>query len=498
MPLRIYNTLSREKELFEPVHPGRVNVYVCGPTVYDYPHIGHAKTYVSFDIVVRYLRYRGLDVLYVQNITDVGHLTDDADSGEDKVGKRAQARGVLPMALVETYTREYFKAMDLLGCVRPDISPRATGHVPEMIDLIQRLIAEGHAYESEGNVYFDVESFKDYGKLSRRRLDEQESSGRVELGAGKRNAADFALWKSAEGTGHVMRWNSPWGVGFPGWHIECSAMAMKYLGQTLDIHGAGVDNLFPHNEDEIAQSECATHAPFVKYWMHNGTVKVDGEKMSKSKGNFTTVEEGISRFGAQVLRFWVVSSHYRSPIDYRDEPEAGKPGGTVQDAARAFERLQTAVNSVERYVALPEGAADGEVAAGLQAYLETARAQFIEAMDDDFNTPAAVAALFGLATEINRLTGSAAQRTAEGVAAAQAARELMTELTSVLGLALTPEANSAENDVVEPLMELVLGARQALRKAKDFAAADALRNGLKELGIVVEDRPEGAAWRFGS
>lgn len=488
MPLRIYNTLSREKELFEPLQPGRVNMYVCGPTVYDFPHIGHAKTYISFDVAVRYLRYRGYDVLYVQNITDVGHLTDDADQGEDKIQRRARERRVEPMALVETYTREYFRAMDLLNCVRPDISPRASGHIPEMIDLIQRLIEQGHAYVADGSVYFDVESFHDYGKLARRRLDEQESGGRVEPGAGKRNAADFALWKSAEGTGHLMRWSSPWGVGFPGWHIECSAMAMKYLGDTLDVHGAGVDNIFPHNEDEIAQSECATHAPFVRYWMHNGTVMVDGVKMSKSLGNFKTVHDEVERFGAPLLRFWVVASHYRSPIDYTD--------ASVRDAGRALERLQIALQGVERYLTLPPGADDESAAAELTGHTETARMSFLAGMEDDFNTPAALAALFVLATEMNRLTGAARVRSEAGAAAATGARNLMLELTAVLGLDLAPAAATTENDVVAPLMDLVLAARQALRKNKDFAAADELRNGLKAAGIVVEDRPDGSTWRF--
>jgi len=490
MPLRIYNTLAREKVPFEPLHPERVHVYVCGPTVYDFPHIGHAKTYVSFDIVVRYLRYRGFDVLYVQNITDVGHLTDDADEGEDKIQKRAQQRRVEPMALVETYTREFFRALDALNCARPDISPRATGHIPEMIELILKLIAEGHAYEADGNVYFDVESFRDYGKLSRRRLEEQETTGRIEAGAGKRNAADFALWKTAEGTGHLMKWNSPWGWGFPGWHIECSAMAMKYLGETIDIHGAGVDNLFPHNEDEIAQSECATHQPFVRYWMHNGTVKVGGEKMSKSKGNFKTVDEEIGRFGAPLLRYWVLSGHYRSPIDYTDE--------SVQDAGRAMQRLQISLQNVGRYLSLEPGAADAEAAAELQRQLVVQKDAFLAAMDDDFNTPAALAALFGLATEMNRVTAAATQRSDEGGAAATAARDLMNELTEVLGLQLTSAAGAAENDLTDPLMQVILGARQALRRNKDFAASDEIRGQLKELGIVVEDRPEGATWRKGS
>lgn len=486
MALRIYNTLSRDKELFEPVHPGRVNMYVCGPTVYDLPHMGHAKTYVCFDAVVRYLRYRGYDVLYVQNITDVGHLMQDADEDEpDKVEERARQRGVQPMALVETYTREFFQAMDTLNCLRPDISPRATGHVPEMIELTECLVERGHAYVSGGNVYFDVESDRDYGKLSRRRLEEQEGGGRVEPGAGKRNLADFALWKSAEGTGHLMRWNSPWGPGFPGWHIECSAMAMKYLGETVDIHGAGVDNIFPHNEDEIAQSECATEKPFVRYWMHNGTVLVDGEKMSKSKGNFKTVQEEVERFGAQVIRFWVLSHHYRSPINYE--------GGTLQEAGRAMERLKTALQNAQRYLSLPEGAEDA--AAELERQAAAYRDRFLEAMDDDFNTPAAIAALFGLATEINRLTATAAARSVPGTAATQAAHDLMVELGGVLGLAWTSSGPATENDITGPLVQLLLGARQSLRKAKDYAAADDLRNGLKELGIVVEDRPEGSTWR---
>lgn len=493
MTLRIYNTLSREKEPFEPLHPGRVNMYVCGPTVYDYPHIGHAKTYVSFDVVVRYLRYLGLDVLYVQNITDVGHLTDDADAGEDKIGKRAAERRVQPMQLVETYTREFFQATDALNCLRPDISPRATGHIPEMIDLIQRLVEGGHAYVSEGNVYFDVESFRDYGKLSRRRLEEQEASGRVEAGAGKRNASDFALWKAAAGTGHMMRWNSPWGVGFPGWHIECSAMAMKYLGETLDLHGAGVDNVFPHNEDEIAQSECATHAPFVRYWMHNGTVLVGGEKMSKSKGNFKTVAEEIGRFGARVLRFWVVSSHYRSPIDYTDE--------SVRDAGRAFERLQIALQNADRYLGLPSGdETDATRSAAEELTRQTAshRRLFLEGMDDDFNTPVAVSALFGLATETNRVAATAAQRSPAGAQAVTGARDQLRELLGVLGLDVSPAADRADDDIAGPVLDLLLQARAALRQHRDWPASDAIRDGLKGLNVIVEDRPGGAAWRRGS
>ncbi len=489
MALRIYNTLTRQKEVFEPLHEGRVNMYVCGPTVYDYPHLGHAKSYIGFDVAVRYLRYSGYDTLYVQNITDVGHLQGDVDeNAEDKVAARARARGVQPMQLVETFTREYFRAMDALNCLRPDISPRATGHIPEMIALIERLIENGHAYVVDGSVYFDVESFKEYGKLSNRRLEEQESGHRdVEGGSGKRHPADFALWKNAEGTGHLMRWKSPWSVGFPGWHIECSAMAMKYLGETLDIHGAGVENVFPHNEDEVAQSECATHQPFSRYWMHNGTVMVNGEKMSKSKGNFRVIMDEIGKYGAPLVRFWVLSKHYRTPVDYTDEG--------LQEAGRAMDRLKIALQSAERYLQLPEGTGDEEKAKGLDEHVATVVDRFKEAMDDDFNTPAALAVLFGLATEMNQLTASAAEKTPAGAAAAETARTAMLDLCGVLGLELAQAGGAAENDLTGPLVELVLAARQALRRNKDYAGADELRQSLGELGIVVEDRKDGSTWR---
>jgi cysteinyl-tRNA synthetase len=433
------------------------------------------------------VRRREYDVLYVQNITDVGHLVGDGDEGESKIEKRARERQVQPMQLAETYTREFFAAMDRLNCLRPDISPRATGHIPEMIALIERLIANGHAYVSEGNVYFDVESKQDYGKLSRRKLEDQESAGRIEPGAGKRNAADFALWKTAEGSGHLMNWPSPWGVGFPGWHIECSAMSMKYLGETFDIHGAGVDNIFPHNEDEVCQSEAATGKLFCRYWLHNGTVMVGGEKMSKSKGNFKTIADEIEKFGAQVLRLWVVASHYGSPIDYTEE--------SVRAAARARERLGIALKNVERYLSLDLGEDDAEAAAALSDGLPRFRNRFYEAMDDDFNTPAALAVMFELATEMNRLTGAATGKSEAGTSAGSAARDLMIDLADVLGLVLTDDETASDNDITGALVVMLLEARQSLRKAKDFGAADGIRASLSELGIVVEDRPEGPTWR---
>jgi cysteinyl-tRNA synthetase len=488
MALRIYNSLSREKELFEPLVQGRVNMYVCGPTVYDSPHIGHAKSSVSFDIVVRYLRHLGYDVRYVQNITDVGHLTDDADEGEDKIIKRAQQRRVEPMQLVETYTREYFRAMDALNCLRPDISPRASGHIPEIIELVQRLIESGHAYEANGSVYFDVGSYPDYGKLSNRRIDEQEAGARVEVAAGKRDSADFALWKHADPS-HIMRWNSPWGPGFPGWHIECSAMAMKYLGETIDIHGAGVDNIFPHNEDEIAQSECATHKPFVRYWMHNGSLMTGGVKMSKSLGNFLTVEQAIERFGAARLRYFIASSHYRSRLDFT--PEA------IEEAGRALERLQIAVQNADRYLAT---AGSGNGGSGgseeLAAQLAEHRSAFTAGMDDDFNTPAALGAMFQLSADMNRVTAASRApndtRTAAGIGAM---REALLEMGGVLGLDLSPTADGTGSDVLPGLMDLILSLRTELRAKKEWALTDQIRDRLKELGIVVEDHKEGSSWR---
>lgn len=490
MPLKIYNTLTRRKEEFVPLVPGRVNIYVCGPTVYDYPHIGHAKSYVSFDIVVRYLRYLGYDVLYVQNITDVGHLTDDSDEGEDKILKRARERRVEPMQLVETYTREYFAAMDALNVLRPDISPRASGHIPEIIQLCQRLIEKGHAYVANGSVYFDVASFPEYGKLSNRRVEDQEAGGRVEIAAGKRDPADFAIWKKAEPS-HLMRWPSPWGEGYPGWHIECSAMAMKYLGETIDIHGAGIDNIFPHNEDEIAQSECATCRPFVRYWMHNGTVRVDGVKMSKSLGNFTTIQDAIREYGAPLLRFFVVSSHYRSPLDFSKEAMA--------DAARALERLQIAIRNADRFVELPLGSNGPTAPQQVEETLRRHREAFLSAMDDDFNTPAALAALFELAKEMNAISAvPGAVPTPATRDAVARMRALLVELAGILGLDLEPPKHDRDSELVPGLVSLLLELRQLLREKREFAVADRVRQRLRELGIIVEDRPEGATWRRGT
>ncbi len=475
MPLTVYNSLSRSKELFEPITPGRVNMYVCGPTVYDNPHIGHVKSYVSFDVVVRYLRFLGYKVRYVQNITDVGHLLD---SGEDRILRGAEREQLQPMELVERYTRAYFAAMDALNVLRPDISPHASGHVPEQIELVQKLLEKGMAYEVNGSVYFDVAKFPEYGKLSGRKVEEQMAGARLDVIEEKRHPADFALWKKAEPE-HIMQWNSPWGRGFPGWHIECSAMSMKYLGESIDIHGGGIENQFPHHECEIAQSEAATGKRFVKYWLHNNMVLVDGVKMSKSLGNFTTVEKALSKFSGEQVRFFILQSHYRSPVDFS--------AAAITAAGQGLERLTGTLAAVRRR----GEAADATAAAASAAaatLIDTYRGRFLAAMDDDFNTPAAIGHLFDFCREINKhLDG--------GGNAADALlfeRTLESLLGDILGLRLEKQERTV---AAGPFIELLLNLRAALRQKREFQMADQLRDQLQELGVAIEDGKEGTRWR---
>lgn len=382
MSLKIYNTLSRQKEVFVPLVEGRVGIYVCGPTVYGHSHIGHAKSYVSFDVVVRWLRHLGYKVKYVQNITDVGHLTDNADEGEDKIAEQAKREKLEPMEIAQAYTRSFFEDMDALGVLRPNISPTASGHIPEQIELIKTLIQKGYAYEVNGSVYFSVSAFSGYGKLSgRTKQEELEAGTRVAVRSEKRNPSDFALWKKAE-PGHLMRWPSPWGWGYPGWHIECSAMSMKYLGETFDIHGGGMENQFPHHECEIAQSEAATGKPFVRYWMHNNMVTVNGVKMGKSLGNFTTIKDALQKVSPLVLRFFILQSHYRSTLDFSD--------AALYAAKAGLDKLH---ETYARLLNAPEGTGVLKLKRFEQA--------FHEAMNDDFNSPVAIAVLFDLAREVN-------------------------------------------------------------------------------------------------
>jgi cysteinyl-tRNA synthetase len=494
--LKVYNTLGRALQEFRPLHGNLVGVYVCGPTVYGHSHIGHAKSYVSFDVIVRYLRYLGYRVRYVQNITDVGHLTD-TETGEDKVGAKARELGIQPMEVAEAFTRSYFEDMDALNVLPPDISPRASGHIPEQIALVQKLIEGGHAYEADGNVYFDVESFPGYGKLSGRSLDEMAEAVRLEARTDKRHAADFALWKKAE-PGHLMRWTSPWGEGFPGWHVECSAMSMKYLGETFDIHGGGIENAFPHHEDEIAQAEGATGKQFVRYWLHNNMVTVNGQKMGKSLGNFITLKDAFAGkpplgkpVRPMVLRYFVLTSHYRSPLDFSIE--------ALDAAQKGLERIENTVGRVRRMLQPggPAGVgAEGVVSEAVTKLVSDTRAQFLAAMDDDFNTAAAIGVLSTFTREVNRLLD---ERSAGGgpVQAIAALNGVYEDLGGrILGIVTEKTGLRAAAGIERRLIEALLMVRADLRKAKQYELADSIRKCLLDLGIEVQDGPESATWQL--
>ncbi|MCL5027091.1 MAG: cysteine--tRNA ligase [Chloroflexi bacterium] len=457
--MKVYNTLSRQEEEFRPIGDP-VRMYVCGITPYSTSHIGHAMSYIVFDVVRRYLEYRGYRVKHVQNFTDI----------DDKIIARANEQGIPASQLAEKYIAEFFEDMDLLNIKRADVYPRATGEVPEIIKLVGGLVDEGYAYVLEGDVYFRVDSKADYGKLSHRSLDEMRAGARVEVEETKENPLDFALWKEAK-PGEPS-WDSPWGKGRPGWHIECSAMSTKYLGEQIDIHGGGQDLIFPHHENEIAQSEAYTgKVPFARYWMHNGLLQLRGEKMSKSIGNLVTIREAVQEHGADSLRLFVLGSHYRSPLTYTEDSAAS--------AKRGAERLRLAMQGYRPgengSPAMREAAANAENA-------------FVEAMDDDFNTSLAVASLFDLAREINR-----AREAGAGPSDLSPAQGKLLELSQVLGLTMKEPVSTAM--AAAPFIELLLEVRHELRAARQFAVADKIRQRLGELGITVEDRPDGTSWR---
>ena len=510
-----------------PLEEGLVGIYVCGPTVYGDAHIGHAKSYVSFDAIVRYLRYLGYRVRYVQNITDVGHLTDDADAGEDKVEQKARQMGLEPMEVAEKFTRSYFEDMDALNVIRPDISPRASGHIPEQIELVRRLLDRGHAYEAAGNVYFDVTSFGDYGKLSGRKLEDTMEGARVEVSDEKRHPADFALWKRAE-EGHIMRWQSPWGAGFPGWHLECSVMAMKYLGETIDIHGGGIENVFPHHEDEIAQSEAATGKPFVRYWMHNNMVTVEGQKMGKSLGNFITLKDAFAGSGPMqeavrpmVMRYFILSSHYRSPLDFSWQ--------ALEAAGKGLERIE---NTVGRERGMLAAAGEGEASQAVVELIARCKESFLAAMNEDFNTAGALGVLSLFTRDVNRLLdgGEAVTRGTLG-AINECYNELGGRILGVVEVVYVEHvrhtirfgsgatdrqmyqehvgdttktavggtdrlvgegAGTLQRDLINVLVET----RSALREAGQYELADTIRERLAGLGIGLKDGPDGTAWHY--
>ena len=491
MALQLYNSLTRRTEEFKPLADNQVGMYVCGPTVYGHAHLGHAKSYVSFDILVRYLRYLGYSVTYVQNITDVGHLTDDADAGEDKIAKAARKERKHPMALAEYYTHSYFEDMDKLNCIRPDISPRASGHIIEQIELVKILLEKGFAYEVNGSVYFDVSKFPDYGKLSGRNVEEMLAGARVEVSPEKRNPVDFALWKKAE-PNHIMQWPSPWGMGYPGWHLECSAMSTKYLGQPFDIHGGGMENKFPHHECEIAQSEAAYGVQFVRYWVHNNMVTVDGQKMGKSLGNFITLKEAFAGTHEKLTRAYeplairqlVLNSHYRSPLDFSD--------AALFAAHSGYQKISEAVRALRKQIdAAPQGEPDEDVL----KQLGEAKAKFEEAMNDDLNTAIALSVLFDLVRMTNILLEEK-KTTRETL---NAVNEMFTKLGGdVLGIVKEEyaEAGGVNEEVLDKLVGLLIAQRAEARKARDFARADAIRAKLEEAGIILEDTPTGTNWRW--
>ncbi|MBC8530374.1 cysteine--tRNA ligase [Gehongia tenuis] len=457
----IYNTATKQKEEFRPLHGNKVGIYCCGPTVYNYFHIGNARPFVVFDVLRRYLKYRGYDVTYVQNFTDI----------DDKMIRRAREENTTVAELAERYIAEYYKDADGLGILRADVNPRATQHMGEIIGLIEKLIEKGHAYEVNGDVYFSVPSYAPYGRVSGQPLEDLEAGARIEVGEVKRHPLDFALWK-AQKEGEPA-WESPWGMGRPGWHIECSAMSMKYLGETLDIHCGGQDLAFPHHENEVAQSEAATGKPFVRYFMHNGYINVDNRKMSKSVGNFFTVRDVAEKFDLEVVRLFLLGAHYRSPINFSEE--------LLEQAKSGLARLYNAKTDGEFYL---ENAGDDASAPDAEAHFtdraEALKGEFERAMDDDLNTADALGSLYEYVRELNILVAAGASK-----AAVEAGLAGLMELASVMGL-LQRKAEGVDDSVMKLVEE-----RQAARKARDFARADAIRDELAALGYAVEDTPEG-------
>ena len=481
--IQIYNTLTRQKEVFNPIVENHVGMYVCGPTVYGDPHLGHARPAITFDIVFRYLKHSDYKVRYVRNITDAGHLENDADEGEDKIAKKARLEQLEPMEIVQFYTISYHKEMDALNCLPPSIEPRATGHIIEQIEMVEQILKNGFAYTVNGSVYLDVNKYNEkypYGTLSGRNIEDTLEGTRILDGQSeKKSPVDFAIWKKASPE-HIMRWSSPWGEGFPGWHMECSAMSEKYLGKTFDIHGGGMDLVFPHHEAEIAQSNACNDCSPVNYWMHNNMITVDGKKMGKSLGNFINLEEFFNgthsklerAYSPMTIRFFILQAHYRSTVDFSNE--------ALQAAEKGFTKLMNAMETLQNLKA-----------SDISTYeVNALEEKCYEAMDDDFNTPILIAHLFDGVRIINSVKDGKESLNATDL---EKLKTLFNNfVTDILGFISAKE--SGGNDLTSEVMELVLQLRGNAKKNKDFDTADLIRNELDKSGIQIKDSREGSSW----
>ncbi|MCD4681338.1 MAG: cysteine--tRNA ligase [Bacteroidales bacterium] len=483
--LFLYNTLSRKKELFEALNPPHVGLYVCGPTVYGDGHLGHARPAITFDMVFRYLMHLGYKVRYVRNITDVGHLENDADEGEDKIGKKARLEQLEPMEIVQYYSDRYHKNMDELNTLHPSIEPRASGHIIEQIEMTKKILNAGFAYEVNGSVYFDVEKYNEkhnYGKLSGRVLEDLKANTReLEGQKDKRNPFDFALWKKAQPE-HIMHWPSQWSDGFPGWHIECSAMSSKYLGEYFDIHGGGMDLLFPHHESEIAQSQTANNTDPCKYWMHNNMITIGGKKMGKSLNNFITLNEFFTgdhkllgqAFSPMSIRFFILQAHYRSPLDFSNE--------ALQAAEKGLKRLFTAMETIDKLTPSDDSTVN----------LKELSQSCYDAMNDDFNSPVLIAHLFDGVRIINSINDKKETISKEDlVLLTKTYHDFVFEI-----LGLKAESSGTQNDLSAELMNSIIAIRQKAKENKDYSTSDMIRDELKKLNITIKDTKDGAIWDF--
>jgi len=472
--MKFYNTLTRKKEVFKPITPGRVGMYICGPTVYGGPHMGHLRTIVAYDALKEFFKtYKGLEVVHIHNITDVGHIVGDVDEGEDKIEKAAKSRQVHPMEIVDTYIKEYWDSFDALKCSRPNIAPRATGHIIEMQDWCKVLLEKGYAYEAEGDIYFDVSKFKNYGALSGNMGTGLIEGARVEINPKKRNPADFALWKKAE-PDHIMQWTSPWGKGYPGWHIECSVMSNKYLGTPFDIHGGARELSFPHHDNEIAQSEAYTGKKSVNYWIHTGVLNVNGEKMGKSKGNFITATDLLKKYSPEKLRWFILSNQYSSIIDFTE--------ATVSSTSKGLERINNFLFSLAQ---VKNSESNGEKISGLFNKLKTG---FEDSLDDDFNTPKAISEIYTFIGEANKYLDKNEINEKEKLQVLSEFKKMDCLFKSFQFESSQPESNKGDIETTELVKQ-----RNEARTKKDWAEADRIRKLLQSKGIEILDQKDGTS-----